>query len=233
MQCENCHQKHDALYGSGRFCSSKCARGFSTKNRRNEINQKVSKTLKKDRPNVDIVCKWCGKIVSKPWRFRHHKTCGRSCGAKLSNSRPETKEKIRQARIKEIEKGNVGFGIKCSFRGIRCDSALEYAFLVWYWEKYPDAHIQRFAGYLEGEGIKYQPDFLIDNRIIVEVKYDTARVGKALDDKWYQYINSQTKKKKLLEQSGYDFLWVTNKDIGNKVYRQAISDAKKQNNLPS
>jgi len=43
--CENCKNEHDGSYGSGRFCSSKCARSFSTKTKRNEINEKVSKKL--------------------------------------------------------------------------------------------------------------------------------------------------------------------------------------------
>lgn len=47
MQCENCEVEHDGEYGSGRFCSSKCARAFSTKSKRSEINEKVSKTLTK------------------------------------------------------------------------------------------------------------------------------------------------------------------------------------------
>lgn len=45
MFCENCDKEHRGEYGSGRFCSSKCARGFSTKNKRSEINEKVSNTL--------------------------------------------------------------------------------------------------------------------------------------------------------------------------------------------
>jgi 5-methylcytosine-specific restriction endonuclease McrA len=44
-KCENCDNDHDGNYGSGRFCSNKCARGFSTKNKRQEINEKVSKKL--------------------------------------------------------------------------------------------------------------------------------------------------------------------------------------------
>ena len=44
--CENCKHEHNGTYGSGRFCSSKCARGFSTKNKRLLINKKVSKKLK-------------------------------------------------------------------------------------------------------------------------------------------------------------------------------------------
>lgn len=42
MLCENCKLEHTTIYGSGRFCSRKCARGFSTKAKRLEINKKVS-----------------------------------------------------------------------------------------------------------------------------------------------------------------------------------------------
>ena len=45
MKCENCGIDHDGEYGSGRFCSAKCARGFSTKSKRKEINEKVSRSL--------------------------------------------------------------------------------------------------------------------------------------------------------------------------------------------
>jgi hypothetical protein len=46
MICENCSKNHNGSYGSGRFCSIKCARSFSTKNKRHEINKKVSEKLK-------------------------------------------------------------------------------------------------------------------------------------------------------------------------------------------
>jgi hypothetical protein len=45
MKCEYCNLEHDGQYGSGRFCSNKCARGFSTKYKRAEINVKVSLKL--------------------------------------------------------------------------------------------------------------------------------------------------------------------------------------------
>jgi predicted HNH restriction endonuclease len=44
-KCENCGCDHDGNYGSGRFCSKTCARCFSTKEKRKEINEKVSSTL--------------------------------------------------------------------------------------------------------------------------------------------------------------------------------------------
>lgn len=46
MNCENCNSEMAVKYGSGRFCSNKCARGFSTKSKRSEINEKVSNSLK-------------------------------------------------------------------------------------------------------------------------------------------------------------------------------------------
>lgn len=54
MKCEYCKKEHDGKYGSGRFCSCKCARGFSSKEKRAEINEKVSKTLRKDKALNDL-----------------------------------------------------------------------------------------------------------------------------------------------------------------------------------
>ena len=44
--CEGCACTHYGEYGSGRFCSEKCARSFSSKEKREEINDKVSNTLR-------------------------------------------------------------------------------------------------------------------------------------------------------------------------------------------
>lgn len=46
MKCEYCNCKHDGEYGSGRFCSKKCASGFSTKGKRKEISKKAKERLK-------------------------------------------------------------------------------------------------------------------------------------------------------------------------------------------
>lgn len=61
MICEYCKKEHDGSYGSGRFCSEHCAKGFSTKDRREEINKKISKTLK---TREDKFCQDCGKKLS-------------------------------------------------------------------------------------------------------------------------------------------------------------------------
>ena len=46
MKCERCENFHNGGYGSGRFCSARCARSFSTSINREELNRKVSLTLK-------------------------------------------------------------------------------------------------------------------------------------------------------------------------------------------
>lgn len=61
MKCENCGQEHDSKYGSGRFCSQECARGFSTKKKRKEINQKVSNKLKSMYQSGELVQAFSGK----------------------------------------------------------------------------------------------------------------------------------------------------------------------------
>ena len=44
--CEACPTDHDGSYGAGRFCSVACARSFSTRSKRNDINRRVSASLK-------------------------------------------------------------------------------------------------------------------------------------------------------------------------------------------
>jgi len=49
--CEKCHMNHNGSYGSGRFCSVKCARAYATAAKRKDINKQVSKKLT-GRPGV-------------------------------------------------------------------------------------------------------------------------------------------------------------------------------------
>lgn len=63
MKCENCNIPHNSDYGSGRFCSSKCARSFSTKAKRKEINQKIS--IANTKPFKQRSCKYCNINIDK------------------------------------------------------------------------------------------------------------------------------------------------------------------------
>jgi hypothetical protein len=77
MKCENCEKEHDGTYGSGRFCSKKCARGFSTKAKRKEINEKIRKPL------IQKICLECNKKFTTKKRFQ--KFCSCSCSVTFNN----------------------------------------------------------------------------------------------------------------------------------------------------
>lgn len=84
--CENCELEHEGSYGSGRFCSSKCARGFSTKAKRKEINKKVSKYLTgkyfgKRAVLKKVVCLECSSIFEAN-ENHNRKYCGFICKQK-------------------------------------------------------------------------------------------------------------------------------------------------------
>ena len=78
MICENCSLDHNGNYGSGRFCSEKCARGFASKEKREEINIKISKTL--GGPNHIYIpkeqfCLYCGNKL----KGNQKKFCSNTC----------------------------------------------------------------------------------------------------------------------------------------------------------
>ncbi len=104
MICENCGIEHDGNYGSGRFCSTKCSRSFATKGKRKEINEKVSKSLKKDN-KVTKNCEYCDSEFTTPYYKRHKKYCSNSCSSKSRWLVKDYKEKMSKiASEKAIER---------------------------------------------------------------------------------------------------------------------------------
>jgi len=81
MKCENCGNKHDGKYGSGRFCNKECARGFSTKSNREEISKKVSIALggKGILKTKNKICLQCKKQLNKNQQKRKQKFCCNDC----------------------------------------------------------------------------------------------------------------------------------------------------------
>lgn len=78
MICEKCSSDHDGSYGSGRFCSEKCSRGFSTIKLRNHINYRVSKKFSERRVN-NSKCKRCGTEYFKSRRDNRSLFCSKEC----------------------------------------------------------------------------------------------------------------------------------------------------------
>lgn len=74
MKCENCNNECKEKYGSGRFCSCKCARAYSTKNitkTKIVLCNLCSNGIEVDRRSRnDIVCNNCKKIRIKKVRIK-------------------------------------------------------------------------------------------------------------------------------------------------------------------
>jgi len=113
--CENCGVEHDGTYGSGRFCSTKCSRGFSTKAKRKEINKKISDSLQKlGHDNVILICQHCKKSFEVVWSKRNQKFCSRSCNSIEQNSKrsitDDTKNKISESLKEAYRNGKKVYG---------------------------------------------------------------------------------------------------------------------------
>lgn len=136
--CENCNKENEGYYGSGRFCSSKCSRSFSTKFKRKEINEKISKTLTGS-GNEDpiLTCNNCKKEFKVNWKRRDQLTCSPQCSAELKWKNDEYREKIiikirercssekERKRLRDIGRKG-GFGKKgITKNGNRYESNLE------------------------------------------------------------------------------------------------------------
>ena len=66
MICEKCGEEHNGSYGSGRFCSEKCARSFSTIKDDKKDTKKVKciicnneKIINKRASSKNFICKEC------------------------------------------------------------------------------------------------------------------------------------------------------------------------------
>lgn len=88
MLCESCGTAHSGQYGSGRFCSSRCAKSFSTSLNRSDIHQKISDALRgRSSPkSIGIIrnfdCLNCQTLIVQrviPYRTRIQKYCSQKC----------------------------------------------------------------------------------------------------------------------------------------------------------
>lgn len=98
MKCKNCEEKdvvNYSKYTSGEFCSKECSRAYSTKSKRKEINEKVSKTLTgSGNENVKKECDFCKKEFEVEWRRREQKFCSKECQGIGKEFTEESRKKI-------------------------------------------------------------------------------------------------------------------------------------------
>lgn len=164
MKCENCGCEHDGKYGSGRFCSVKCSRGFSTKAKRSLINDKVRKSLYKG-PHKKT-CPECGKDFETIKIKQVY--CSQICGAR---SHKDISSKIAKIYFTG-NRNNYAHGWYTSpFAGkVYLESSYEYKVA----KELDENKIEWIRPEpLNWDGKKYYPDFyLVKENIYLDPKND-------------------------------------------------------------
>lgn len=133
-KCENCSIDHDGSIASGRFCSMKCCRSFSTKSKRKEINEKVSLKLKgreshnKGNYIIERIIEKCSNqnctVMLEKYFNVGMKFCSKSCASSFISKRRCNSLEERN-RMREIGRKG-GFGKKgITKNGNRYESGLE------------------------------------------------------------------------------------------------------------
>ena len=196
MICEYCSGINDGNFGSGRFCSPKCSRGFSTRNKREEINEKIrNKILGTGNPNIIKVCKNCKKEFEVKWKYKKRTFCSKNCSNKNIDNRNKVSESKKnqckslqeRQRLRDIGRKG-GFGKKgYTSSGVYYTSILE----------------KECFEYLENINIKYEAHkHLPDSSKVSDVYLIEQNVWIELDG-----INREKRK----EWLGSDYLYWKNK----------------------
>ena len=187
--CGSLYYKAWTKSGKSDFCSSKCARGYSTSKKREEINKKVSQKLKgistqKNNENVlseynknPKYCLICGKALS--YYKRSNKTCSKDCGIKMSvltNRERGTYEKIGGYR-EGSGRSKSGY-----YKGFFCGSTYELVYYIYCLDH--NIRIERntksFPYEWGGKTKLYFPDFRIDEGLVEIKGYHTDQVDAKL-----------------------------------------------------
>lgn len=168
MECIKCNQQHDGSFGSGKYCSRKCAnsRIFSD-------DSKLKKSLAnkgKSPSNKGKKIAWCST------------TC-LHCGFDI-NHRKSVKRKYHIECWRKVSGGyrkGSGVGKSGWYKGIWCDSSYELAWVIYQIEHkiHFERNYESFEYKWNNKKHKYTPDFK-QNNFFIEIK---------------GFVNEQTKEK--------------------------------------
>jgi len=206
--CENCENEHNGEYGSGRFCSSKCARGFSTKAKRKEINEKVSKSLIKEKPTETCLnCNSSFKMKSKRQKY-----CSQKCSR--SHTTEKTKKKISESVQRRIKNG--------THKGWQSRKIMSYP------EKF-FKKVLELNGYSNGFEINYKVKkkdlgLNCESNYFLDFYFEKYNIDLEIDGKQHDYKERKIKdleRDEALIKNGYNVYRLKWKSINNekgKVY---------------
>jgi hypothetical protein len=188
------------------FCNSSCSASFNNKKRivTDKHKQRISATAKKRfemmgpwgalndvTPITKRQCVKCGIAFLPPKNFKKRKTCSKECYLRYKRENmPTGKGGYRQGSGRSKH----GF-----YKGIYCGSTYELCWVIYNLDH--NIKFTRFPTFLEGNGIKYYPDFLLDDKQTI------------VETKGYESDATVCKKTKLAESYGYKVVVLRKQDL--------------------
>lgn len=196
--CVKCFVLHTK---NGRFCSRRCA---NSRVHSEETKRKISASVKTSTKFAESI-KNKRPIVSAP----HNKECP-ICNITFYS--PTSDKRIFCTKACYLQDKKRIFCKPCGgyrersgrsktgyYKGIYCGSTYELCWTIYNLDH--NIVFSRFCGYLQGDGIKYYPDFILsDNKTIVEIK-------------GYERADAVLKKTNLAESLGYNVKVLYKKDL--------------------
>ncbi len=208
--CKNCGKEFLEKYSkwsNGDFCCKECARSYSTKNKRQEINEKVSKTLLKNKKYEKGLLKSLQIRQQKKKQYNENPNYCQICNKKLSYKQRKNKTCSYECRNKLISLHTeplTHHTHRGYYKNIWCDSSWELAFLVYCLDNNISIKRNKNAYVYEYNNIEhlYYPDFIVENKLIEIKGYETEKwkwkLKNCILDKELIVIN-KTKIKKYLD----------------------------------
>ena len=191
--CERCGKLMTEQFGSGRFCSRKCA---NSRDRSEKVKLKIKNSVRATVSTPEVLkqnelerinnyydnprfCIVCGKTIC--FENRNRVTCSDKCLSTLqsTNSR-KSAEKLGGNNNVNGVRGTAHYG---TYAGFHCDSSYELAVVIYCLEH--DVPIVRntegFEYEFNGELHKYYPDFIIKDTYIETKNYWNEQVQSKVD----------------------------------------------------
>jgi hypothetical protein len=216
--CENCGKVMTQYFGRGRFCSRSCA---NTRTHSEQTKQKIKESVlsseqfkKSNCENIERritanklkyeqnpkLCNACGNVI--PWEIKHRRTCSEQCLKKVLSLNGGYK------RGSGNKKYMMGY-----YKGIWCNSSYELVFVIYCLDhNIPFKRSDRIYKYkYEGEWHNYYPDFIVNNKVLVEIKGRITDVDiykfNSVDDITFVVLQKKNLKKMLnYVKSTYKYL---------------------------
>lgn len=180
--CERCGKIMKVKYGSGRFCSKKCANSkkhteITKQKMRAATLEIVNQGLHRGKimhdeavnkyNNSPKLCEVCGKEL--PYNKRENQTCSQQCYLRLLKAKSTDAAKRSGGNLNPCGvRGTAKYG---TYKGIHCDSSWELAYVIYCLDNGVDIvrNLDGFQYTYHGDSHMYYPDFIV-NGVYIEVK---------------------------------------------------------------